>query len=158
MVVVVHQGGNERHNDGAMIVAAMDYVPDGVENVAGSADVGLVCRKLEVAYLTVESRRHLSLCERHGKVGEEGKAEDAEVIGKADGVDDGARADIDQCACCDVPLLQVEVDVGFSIQDETEAMVVDGERRLLAHQQAKHGVVAANHTQFTVKKDTLADL
>ena len=100
----------------------------------------------------------LSVCERHGKVGEEGKAEDAEVIGKADGVDDGARADIDQCACCDVPLLQVEVDVGFSIQDETEAMVVDGERRLLAHQQAKHGVVAVNHTQFAVKEDALADL
>ena len=97
MVVVVHQGGNERHDDGAMIVAAMDYVPDGVENVAGSADVGLVCRKLEVAYLTVEGRRHLSLGKRHGKVGEEGKAEDAEVIGKADGVDDGARADIRSC-------------------------------------------------------------
>ena len=158
MVVVVHQGGNERHNDGAMIVAAMDYVPDGVENVAGSADVGLVCRKLEVAYLTIESRRHLSLRERHRKVGEEGKAEDAEVIGKADGVDDGARADIDQCACYDMSLLQVEVDMRFSIQDETETMVVDGERRLLAHQQAKHGVVAANNTQFTVKKDTLADL
>ena len=87
MVVVVHQGGYERHYDGAMIVAAMDYMPDGVENVAGCADVGLVCRKLEVAYLTIESRRHLSLCERHGKVGEEGKAEDAEVIGKADGVE-----------------------------------------------------------------------
>ena len=77
-----------------MIVAAMDYMPDGVENVASCTDGSLVCRKLEVAYLTVESRRHLSLRERHGKVGEEGKAEDAEVIGKADGVDDGARADI----------------------------------------------------------------
>ena len=87
MVVVMHQGGYERHDNGAMIVAAMDYMPDGVENVAGCADVGLVCLKLEVAYLTIESRRHLSLCERHGKVGEEGKAEDAEVIGKADGVD-----------------------------------------------------------------------
>ena len=158
MVVVVHQGGYERHDDGAMIVAAMDYMPDGVENVASCTDVSLVCRKLEVAYLTIEGRRHLSLGKRHGKVGEEGKAEDAEVIGKADGVDDGARADIDQCACCDMTLLQVEVDVGFSIQDETEAMVIDGERRLLAHQQAKHGVVAANHTQFTVKEDTLANL
>ena len=158
MVVVMHQGGNERHNDGAMIVAAMDYVPDGVENVASCTDVSLVCRKLEVAYLTIEGRRHLSLGKRHGKVGEEGKAEDAEVIGKADGVDDGARADIEQCACCDVPLLQVEVDVGFSIQDETEAMVVDGERRLLAHQQAKHGVVAADYTQFAVKEDALAHL
>ena len=85
MVVVVHQGGNERHNDGAMIVAAMDYMPDGVENVAGCADVGLVCRKMEVAYLTVESRWHLSLGEGHGEVGEEGNDEDAEVIGKADG-------------------------------------------------------------------------
>ena len=91
MVVVVHQGGYERHDDGAMIVAAMDYMPDGVENVAGCADVGFVGWKLEVAYLTVESRRHLSLCERHGKVGEEGKAEDAEVIGKADGVRSSER-------------------------------------------------------------------
>jgi hypothetical protein len=57
-----------------------------------------------------------------------------------------------------VPLLQVEVDVGFSIQDETEAMVVNGERRLLAHQQAKHGVVAADYTQFAVKEDALAHL
>ena len=141
-----------------MIVVAMDYVPDGVENVASCADVGFVGWKQEVAYLTIESRRHLSLCERHGKVGEEGNAEDAEVIGKADGIDDGARADIDQRACCDVPLLQVEVDVGFSIQDETEAMVVDGERRLLAYQQTKHGVVSANHAQFTVKEDVLANL
>ena len=158
MVVVVHQGGYERHDDGAMIVAAMDYMPDGVENVAGCADVGFVDWKLEVAYLTVESRWHLSLGEGHGEVGEEGKAEDAEVIGKADGVDDSPRADIDQRACGDVPLLQVEVDARFSIHDDAEAMVVDGERRLLAYQQTKHGVVSVNHAQFTVKEDVLANL
>ena len=141
-----------------MIVVAMDYVPDGVENVASCADVGFVDWKLEVTYLTIESRRHLSLCERHGKVGEEGNAEDAEIIGKADGVDDGAGADIDQCACGDVALLQVEVDVGFSIHDDAEAMVVDGERGLLAYQQTKHGVVSANHAQFTTKEDVLANL
>ena len=54
-------------------------------------------------------------------------------------------------------LLQVEVDARFSIHDDAKAMVVDGERRLLAYQQTKHGVVSANHAQFAVKKDTLAD-
>ena len=141
-----------------MIVVAMDYVPDGVENVASCTDVGFVDWKLEVAYLTVESRWHLSLGKGHGEVGEESKAEDAEVIGKADGVDDSPRADIDQCACGDVALLQVEVDARFSIHDDAEAMVVDGERRLLAYQQTKHGVVSANHAQFTVKEDVLANL
>ena len=158
MVVVVHEGSYKSGDGGTMIILCVNHMPDGVENVAGRADIAFANRQLEVAYLTVEGRRHLTLCKGHGEIDKETDAKDAEVVGKTDGIDDGAWADVDQCASGDVTVLQIEVDMGLAIQNDAEAMVVDGEGRFLAHQQTEHGMISMNHTEFTVEEDVLADL
>ena len=73
-------------------------------------------------------------------------------------MNDGARTDIDKCAALEVAVLQVEVDFSLAAHDDAKAVVVDDEGRILAHHQTKHRVVAANHCQFAIQKDMLADL
>ena len=53
-------------------------------------------------------------------------------------VDDGAWADIDECAARKVAVLQAPVDVGLAAYDNAKAVVIDSERWLLAHQQTEH--------------------
>ena len=113
---------------------------------------------MEVAHLSIEGRRHLSLCKGHGEISEEGHAEDAEVGRETLGMNDGAWADIDECAAFEVAVLQVEVDISFTTHEDTQAVIVDSERWPLVHQQTERRVVAANHSQFAIKKDMLSDL
>ena len=153
---MVHQGGHEGSNGGTMVIVAMYNVPDGIKDLAGSAEVVVADMQLEVAHLTVECRRHLTWCEGHGEIGKESDAEDTKVIGKTDGVDDGAGTDIDQRASRVVGFLQVEAYMGLTTHDKTETVVVDDEGRLLAHQQTEYGVVAMYHTEFTIKESILA--
>ena len=80
MVVVVHLGSYEGCNGGTMIVVgSMNYLPDGIQNMFGCSDILFTDEKLEVAHLSVEGRRHLSLRKRHGEVGEKSHAEDTEI-------------------------------------------------------------------------------
>ena len=80
MVVMLHLGSCEGCDGGTMIVVSgMNRLPDGVHNMCGGSDILFVGGQLEVAHLTVEDRRHLSLCKRHGEVREESHSEDAEV-------------------------------------------------------------------------------
>ena len=39
-----------------------------------------------------------------------------------------------------------------------QSVVVDGERRSLAHQQTEHSLVAADHSQFAIQEYMLSDL
>ena len=93
-IVVVHQGGNEAGDRGAIVVLLVDEMPKGVEDVAGRLLFFLSDRQLEVAHLAVKGRRKLAYCERHGEIGEESDALYFEVIGEADGIDDGAWANV----------------------------------------------------------------
>ena len=80
LVVVVHLGSYECCDGGTMIVVrGMNRLPDGVHNMCGGSDILFADKLLEVAHLTVEDRRHLSLCKGHGEVREESHSEDAEV-------------------------------------------------------------------------------
>ena len=80
LVVVVHQCCYKSCDGGTVIVVGdMDHLPDDVHNIFDSSDILFASSQLEVAHLTVEDRRHLSLCKRHGEVREESHSEDAEV-------------------------------------------------------------------------------
>jgi hypothetical protein len=57
-----------------------------------------------------------------------------------------------------VTVLQVEVDFCLTAQDDAKTVIVDDKRRLLAHQQTEHRVVAANHSQFAIQEYMLSDL
>ena len=94
----------------------------------------------------------------HGEIGEECHAIDAEVGRQVFDVDDGARTDIDEGATLEVTVLQVDIELCLAAHDDTEAVVVDGEGRLLAHQQTEHRAVAANHCQFAIHEYMLAHL
>lgn len=158
MVVVLHQGCYKGGDGRTMVVFCMNYLPDGVENVAGRADITLANRQLEVAHLAVESRWHLVVCEGHWKIGKEADAIDMEIVGQADGVDDGAWTNIDECASSEVTVLQVEVDMSLATHDNAEAMIVDDEWWFLAHQQAEHSMISTNDTEFAIEEYVLADL
>ena len=119
MVVMVHQGYYEGCDSGTMIVvASMNYLPDDVHNIFDSSDILFAGSQLEVAHLTVEGRRHLSLCKGHGEFSEECHAEDAKVGRETLGMNDGARTDIDECAAFEVAVLQVEVDFSLAAHDD----------------------------------------
>ena len=141
-----------------MVVGVVDNLPNGVENLACRADVALADLQLKIAHLSVECRGHLSLGEGHGKVGKQADSVDFEVVGKADGVDDGARSDIDQCAGCEVSVLQVDIDVRLAVYDDSEAVVVDGKRRFLSHQQVENGGFAAHDAEFAIEENIFAYL
>ena len=159
LVVVVHLGSYECCDGGTMIIVrGMNRLPDGVHNMCGGSDILFACRQLKVAHLSVEGRRHLSLRKGHGEIRKESHSEYTEVRGKPLGVDDGARTDIDECATREVAVLQVEVDVSLAAHDDAQTVVVDGERRPLAHQQTEHRAVAANHCQFAIHEYMLAHL
>ena len=158
MVVVVHECGNESGDGGVVVVVGVQHVPYGVEDVSGGADVALVGGYLEVAHLSIECRRHLMLCERHGKRAEEDDAVNLEVAGEAQRIDDGAWSEVGQCACCDVSVLQVEADVGFSVEDDAKAVVVDDEGRPMLEDEAEKVVVTADDAEFAVEEDIVADL
>ena len=96
--------------------------------------------------------------ERHGEVGEECKAIDLEIVGKADGRDDGARPEIDQCACCDAAVLQIEVHICLALRDDAKTMVVDDKWRRLLHDEAKHTWITMHHAELAVEMDVLAYL
>jgi len=57
-----------------------------------------------------------------------------------------------------VTVLEVEVDVCFALEDYSHSMVVDGEGRLLSHQQAEHRRVAVDNGEFVVEVDVVANL
>ena len=65
-------------------------------------------------------------------------------------MNDGAGTEIDECAAGEVAVLQVDVDVSLTVQDDAQAIIVDGEGRSLVHQQTEHGVIAADHCQFAI--------
>lgn len=158
MVVVVHECGDECGDGGAVVVVGVQHVPYGVEDVSGGVDVALASRYLEVAHLSVEGRRHLMLCERHGKRAEEDDAVNLKVAGETQRIDDGAWSEVGQCACCDVSVLQVEADVGLSVDDDAEAVVVDDEGWPMLEDEAEEVVVAADDAEFAVEEDVVADL
>ena len=87
--------------------------------------------------------------ERHGEVGEECKAIDLEIVGKADRRDDGARSEIDQCACCDAAVLQVEVHVCLASRDDAKAMIVDDDGKQL--QSPQRGLNIVRHADGKTK-------
>ena len=133
-------------------------MPETVEDVTGGGNVGLRGRQLEVAHLTIHSRWHLVLGKWHGELGKEGEAINLKVGGEADGADDGARTEIDKCACADVSVLQVEVYVALAPGDDAEAVVVDDEGRRLLNNQVEHTCVAMNDGQFAVEEDAVTNL
>ena len=96
--------------------------------------------------------------ERHGEVGKECEAINLEIVGKADGRDDGARSEIDQCACCNATVLQIEVHVCLALRDDAKAMVVDDKWRCLLHDEMKHTWVTMHHAELAVEMDVLAYL
>ena len=91
-VVVVHECCHERTDGLHIIVVLMNHVPQGVDDAIGSFDVGVPHFDLEVADLSVESRRHLSCGKRHWEVGKKSDAVNLYVVGEFDGIDDGTRS------------------------------------------------------------------
>ena len=73
-------------------------------------------------------------------------------------MNDGAGTEIDECAAGEVAVLQVDVDVSLTVQDNAQAIIVDGEGRSLVHQQTEHGVIAADHCQFAIHEYMLSEL
>ncbi|MBQ4484588.1 MAG: hypothetical protein II934_06285 [Prevotella sp.] len=71
-------------------------------------------------------------------------------------MDDGAWAEIDQSASSDVPVGEVDVDVGLTFQHNAEAMVIDDEGWLLLNDKLEHTAVAMHHAQFVGEPDVLA--
>lgn len=119
LVVVLHLCSHECCDGWSVVVfVGMDYLPDGVQDVPCSCDFLLGGGELEVPQLAVEGRWHLSVWERHGEFGEECYSEYAEVVRQPLGVDDGARAEVYECAAREVPVLQVDVDVSFAAYDD----------------------------------------
>ena len=159
MIVVVHLGSHKRCDGGTMIIIrGMNRLPDGIQNVLGSSDILFACRQLKVAHLSVEGRRHLSLRKGHGEIRKESHSEYTEVGRQALGVNNCTWTYIYKCTTCEVAVLQVEVDFSLAAHDDAQTVVVDGERRPLAHQQTEYRVVATNHSNFAVQKDMLAHL
>ena len=97
-VVVVHQGSNKAGDCGTMVVWLVYEVPKGVEDVAGRLQILIADRQLEVTHLSVKGRGKLSLREGHGEVGKESNAIDFKVVRKPNWIDDGAWANINECA------------------------------------------------------------
>ena len=76
----------------------------------------------------------------------------------ADRGNDGARAEIDQRAGREVTVLKVEVDGGFALDDNSQAMVVDAEGRFLLHHETEQFRTAPYDAQFLTEIDVLVDL
>ena len=72
--------------------------------------------------------------------------------------DDGAWAEVDQCASREVTIHEVEVDVAFAVSDDAQTVVVDNKGRLLLHDESEHKRVAVNHRQFVAEENALTDL
>jgi hypothetical protein len=58
----------------------------------------------------------------------------------------------------EMAVLQIEVDIRLALQNDSKTIVVDGEGRLLPHQQAEHRMVNANDGKLSIEKDIIADL
>ena len=154
-IVVMHEGCNERRDCGAVVVILMYGVPDGVHDVAGGLNVGLAGVQMEVALAAIIGRWEGIGCKGHRKVGKECHTVDFEVGGEPHGMDDGARAEIDHSACCDMPVGEVDIDVGLTFQHNAEAMVIDDEGRLLLNDKLEHTAVAMHDTQFIGEPNVL---
>lgn len=75
-----------------------------------------------------------------------------------DGIDDGAWAEVDQCASREVTIHEVEVDVAFAVSDDAQTVVVDNKGRLSLHDELEKTRFAVNHRQFVVEEKILANL
>lgn len=158
LVIVVHLCGYEAGSGGAIVVLSVNEMPKGFEDAQGGQDVRLLCRDLKVAHLTVKGCWHLPHSEGHGEGSEKCYAIYLQVVGKADGSDDGAGTEIDQCAGSEVTVLQVEVDRGLALCDDAKTVVADAEWRFLGHHQAKRRRFAVYHAEFFGEKYPLTNL
>ena len=75
-----------------------------------------------------------------------------------DGVDDGARPQVDKHTAFDMAVHEIQIDVTLATDDDTETMVVNHERRLLLRNKAKHLPVAVKDPHFAAQIDVFADL
>ena len=157
-VVVVHERGHEAAGSLAVVIVLANHLPECFDDAAGGLEGGFVGLQLEVAHLAVEGCRQLFRREWHGKLVEKGNTQDFQVVGNADRGDDGARAEIDQRAGREVTVLKVEVDGGFALDDNSQAMVVDAEGRFLLHHEAEQFRTAPYDAQFLTEIDVLVDL
>ena len=157
-VIVVHQCRHERRGRGPVIVLLMDEVPQRVEYLSGRLLVFFRNRQLEIAHLSVEGWWELPRRKGHGKVGKESDALNFQVVRYADGVDNRAWPEINQCARFEVTIYEVEVDLALTTGDDAHAVVVDNKGRHLLHNQLKDLMIAMNHRQFIVEEHILAYL
>ena len=85
------------------------------------------------------------MCKGHRKVSKESDALYLEVVGEADGMDDGAWTDVDKCACLEMTIYKVEVNKTLATYNHTQAMVVDDEGGLLLHDETEHLWITMNY-------------
>ena len=78
-----------------MVISLTYNVPNGIDNVDGSLNIMFGYRQLKITHLSIESRWHLSLRERHWKVGKERDAIYFKIVGKVNGVDNRTWSKID---------------------------------------------------------------
>ena len=141
-----------------MVFGLMHHLPKRFDDVECRLLVALAGGYLEIAHLSVEGRRHLSWGKRHRKLVEKYHATNFKVVRELMRHDDGARPQIGQCTCSEVAVLQVEVDAGLAIQNNTQSVVVDNEWWLLLHNEFEHRRISMHDAKLIIKIHLLAYL
>ena len=86
----LHECGNHRRGHRTWKVVGLDERPQGIEDVVGGAEVGVVGLRDYFACVTVERWGHSPRSEGHGETFEKGDAGEFEIIGKTFGRDNAA--------------------------------------------------------------------
>ena len=156
---MIHEGSYETTDCLAVVVLLTDGMPDAVNDMSGCSNIWLVDLHLEVAYLSVHGRWHLSRSKRHREIGKESDAIDFKVSREANGIDDGAWCEKYQCAGGDVTLHEIDVDTNLTTNEDAHPVVVDDKRWLILLDDGQENAgVAINHSQFVADIGIFAHL
>ena len=89
---------------------------------------------------------------------EENDTIDFNIFGNRDGIDNGTRTKVNQRAGTETLLHQIEVDYSLSSDEYTEAIIIDGERRILLNDILEKPAVTMHYAYLIAEVYLLAQL